>query len=638
MIKIKIYRLILISLLFFQCSSDVEEESMIIPAKFQLEALSSPAHYPGIALYTVDMAKNRVSDVNSEWVIRKSSSVIVSSNIQRNKFNAIHKINYENLRNNDDYFEFVLAIHGKLTNRIPVPNDFLKELTGISFRAVSYDIPITITVEAQDINNSVLKSQDFDLSTDKMNEFKMDITNQSLHHISFKVQKNKQDIENTRTGSIALDDIYLNNNANSTFSPPNDDIQLIQWLKESSIRYFLWNYKELDANQGVVLEASDDANKVSVSGIGYGYAMYILAESEGMINPQEAKAKILAMLNWQKAQNWFNGTQGKFGFPFHYYNSDGSGLYSNSPEAASTIDWAICAAGLRTVKQKYSSDPTIIAICDELLNRPEWERMIHNQANDTYRYGRITKGISGITGGKNGQVWGDAFTEESEIIYLEALASGKVNDLDLDRIFREQKNGFYVSWFGSGFTYNWSQLWTGAVEPYKTNSINAYQADATSCLSSFGKPFMGLTACSTISNSDSNGFLNWNTYVGNQGASVSGANTSEVIQLSPATYGSALALPFDSNRAIVALKEFVKVGYYHPLLGLPDNIRLKDFPTSIDVPVPNWSTFDINIGPMGMAIDMYQNKVISSLYLKDNNIKNSLDKLIQSFKKKKEYE
>lgn len=629
--KLNKYILILICLLFIKCSNNIEEEMIIETEKFQLEALSKPSHFPGIAIYTVDMAKNRVSDINSEWVLRKSSSINISSEIKRNQFNAIHKINYENLRNEDDFFEFVIAIHGKLTNRIPIPSELLKDLTGISFRAVSYNSPIIITLEAQDINNSVIKSENFNISASKMDTYTMNITNSSVHHLSLKVKKNKQNDEFSRTGSIALDDIYINNQTNTIFSPPQNDSQLLQWLKESSIRYFLWNYKEVNGNQGVVLEASDNATKVSISGIGYAYAMYILAESEGIIDSQEAKSKITAMLNWQKAQNWFSGSQGKFGFPFHYYNSDGSGLYNNSPEAVSTIDWAICAAGIRTVKQKYSSDTSIISICDELLNRPEWEKMIHNQVNDTYRSGRITKGINGITGDKNGQVWGDAFTEESEIIYLEALASGKVNNLDLDRIFREKKNGFYVSWFGSGFTYNWSQLWTGAVEPYKTNSTNAYQSDASTCISSFGKPFMGLTACSTISNSDSSGFVEWNAYIGNQGANISGANTSEVIQVSPAPYGATLALPFNSNRAMTAIKEFINVGYYHPLLGLPDNIRLKDFPTNVDVPLPNWSTFDINIGPMGMAIDMYQNKVISKLYLQDNNVKNSLDKLIQSF-------
>ena len=76
-------------------------------------------------------------------------------------------------------------------------------------------------------------------------------------------------------------------------------------------------------------------------------------------------------------------------------------------------------------------------------------------------------------------MWADAFSEETEIIYLEALASGKVDDLDLDRIYRSKKNGFYISWYGSGFTYNWLQLWTGPKEPYLSNSVSAYQYDAS---------------------------------------------------------------------------------------------------------------------------------------------------------------
>lgn len=619
----------LLCALFYQCSEGVTEEEPITPVLFQLKPLEKPSYYPGVAIYTADMAKNRVTDINSEWVLRTSSSVSASSEISRNKFNAVHKINFENLRGENDFFELVVALYGKLVNRVSIPEDITKDLNGISFRGVSLsDENIKITLEARDINGVVLKSELFDLNTDEMRLFEMDFNNLSVHQIALKITGKNQSLNE---GSVAIDDIYLTNNAAVPFTPPADNILFLNWLKQSSLRYFLWNYIDLGGNRGIVLEASDNPTKVSASGIGYAYAMYILAENEGMINSQLAKDRILSMLNWQRDQNWFNGSQGKYGFPFHYYNSDGSGLYTNSPEAVSTIDWAICAAGLRTVKQKYSSDSEIVSICNELLNRPEWDKTIHTEVNNTYRFGRITKGLNGITGEKNGQVWGDAFTEEAEIIYLEALASGKVNNLDLDKITREKKNGFYVSYFGSGFTYNWSQLWTGAVEPYNTNSINAFQADAVTCNTVFGLPLIGLTACSTFSTIDSNGFVNWDSYIGNQGANVSGANTSEILQLSPAPYGAALALPFISNTAITALREYVNIGYYHPLLGLPDNIRLNNLPNEIDSPIPNWSTFDINIGPLGMAIDMYQQKIISSLYMKDTNVKNSLEKLIESF-------
>jgi hypothetical protein len=410
-----------------------------------------------------------------------------------------------------------------------------------------------------------------------------------------------------------------------------DDTQLIEWLKKSSINYFLWNYRDLGNGRGVVLEASDATSRVSLSGIGYAYAVYILAENENMITSELARERVLSILKWQQGQNWFNGSGGVYGFPLHYYNVDGSGLYQSDAAAVSTIDWAICAAGLRTVKQKFSSDAEIVDICNELLNRPMWEESIHTNTNDSYRLGRISKGFNAINGAKNGQVWADAFSEETEIIYLEALASGKVNNLDLDRIYRQQKDGYYVSWFGAGFTYNWLQLWTGAIEPYRSNSNAAYQSDAATCNSKFGMPIMGLTACGTMSNVSNNGFINWDKYIGNQGSFVSGANTAEVIQISPATYGAVLALPFQPSDAIQALREYAKLGYYHPLLGLPDNIRINDLPQDLDVPAPNWNTYDINIGPIVMAIDQYQQNIISNYYMSDSAIVQSLESLIQSF-------
>ena len=111
---------------------------------------------------------------------------------------------------------------------------------------------------------------------------------------------------------------------------------------------------------------------------------------------------------------------------------------------------------------------------------------------------------------------------------------------------------------------------------------------------------MGLTACSTLSGMDVSGFVKWDKYIGNQGSSVSGAKTSEVIQTSPAPYGAALALPFQYDAAISALREYVKIGYYHPLLGLPDNVRLNNFPSGLDSAVPHWDPFEINIGTIDM--------------------------------------
>jgi hypothetical protein len=600
------------------------------PSVFVLPNLESPEHYPGIPIYTANMGKNRSTDVYSEWVIRKSSNVSVSSEIIRNGFNALHKINFDRIENAGDYMEFVMAIHGKLVNRVPVPQAFLNNLTGIRFKAVSYDTPVNLKLEAYTIDGVLLGSETFEVNQEEMQTFEMNISSQQLHHFAFKIEGSEQDMSVFTDGAIGIDEVYLKNSSTLAFQPPADDTQFLNWLKSASLNYFIWNYREVGGGQGVVIEDAYDAGIVSLSGMGYAYAAYVIAEEDNLISSALARERILAMLKWQEAQNWSNGTQGVYGFPYHYFDLNGNGLYSGSPEAVSTIDWAMCAAGIRTVKQKYTGDSEIETLCNTLLNRPQWQQSIHDNPGDTYRYNRITKGFSS-TGTKNGQVWADAFSEETEIIYLEALASGQVPSLDLNRIFRAQENGFYVSWFGSGFTYNWMQLWTGPVEPYKTNSTSAYLADASTASSEFGNLYMGLTACATISEVEPNGFVNWRNYVGNQGSSVSGATSNEVIQISPAPYGAVLALPFTPNEAIQSLRQYVELGYYHPLLGLPDNIRMKDMPNGVNVPLPNWNPYDLNIGAIFLAIEQYQQNRIAQYYLSNTNTQNALNQLIQSF-------
>jgi len=132
--------LVCIGLLFLNCEKD---SSVTKPKEtFELVNLTEPSHYLGIAIYTADMAKNQSTEVNSEWVIRKSASVKTTSEILRKGYNAMQKITIERFINATDYMEFVVAIQGKLVNKVPVPDDFLKDLTGISFRAVSFNTPI----------------------------------------------------------------------------------------------------------------------------------------------------------------------------------------------------------------------------------------------------------------------------------------------------------------------------------------------------------------------------------------------------------------------------------------------------------------------------------------------------------------
>ena len=78
------------------------------------------------------------------------------------------------------------------------------------------------------------------------------------------------------------------------------------------------------------------------------------------------------------------------------------------------------------------------------------------------------------------------------MIYTEALASGKLDTSILDKVVRIEKKGFYPSWFGSGFTYNWLQLWTGPIDPFIANSTKAYEFDVKTSLDATGLPLIGI--------------------------------------------------------------------------------------------------------------------------------------------------
>jgi hypothetical protein len=494
-----------------------------------------------------------------------------------------------------------------------LPATISEKITGLRFNAFGFNNEELI-VEVLDANGQVIAMEGFELEPMTIKSYSMDFESMLAKEVVFYSTA----IAPGDSVGFGLDDVYFKTGNDHPFAPPSSDVNFLDWLKRSSFNFFDWNYMSLEEDKGVVLESYTDPDKVTLSGLGYSYAIYVLAGETGYISQAEAKKRIKAMLRWQMDQNWFDGSGGWHGFPHHYFKRDGSYFWAD----VSTIDWAICAAGLRVVSQFYAFDTQIVSMVEELLSRPDWTAAL---AEDN----KIAMGFDGLSGEMNDYRWGLAFSEETELVYLEAVASGDLDPIIFDAIVREKKDGFYPSWFGAGFTYNWLQLWTGPIEPFLTNAKAAFEIDASTCQSAFNQPLMGLTACSTVKEVRSGGFLNWNRYISNQGGYVHGS-LGGVIQISPAPYGAALALPFTYEKAMTAMRTYVELGYFHEYLGLPDNVRINDLPDSIHT-APNWNPYDINIGPIIMAIEQVQENRIANLYLSDPLIEETLNKLIQSF-------
>jgi hypothetical protein len=561
----------------------------------------------GIPLYNADQGKEFSTEFNSE--IRPYWTEGARSTFHRQQ----HKNNpYLTCLATEGAGDFGvrLALFKTLFDDQLLPRQISEKVRGVRFNAFGYaDHPLQVRV--LDASGCILAEQIFQLEARKIKSYSLDFAGTDAKEVVFfSYASGLQD-----SLQFGLDDIYLKTNDALPFSPPLADAAFLDWLKRASFHFFDWNYVAVPGNKGVVLESSTDADKVSLSGIGYAYAIFTIAAEEGYITADEAKARVKAMLQWQLDQNWFDGSGGWHGFPHHYFKKDGTYFCAD----VSTIDWAICAAGIRVAKQYYSNDTDMATMAETLLARPDWTAAL--AADD-----KIAMGFNGLSGAMNDYRWALAFSEETELVYLEAVASGDLPASIFQSIIREQKGGFYPSWFGAGFTYNWLQLWTGPMEPYWANSTAAFQVDASTSLSAFGRPLMGLTVCSTVKEARPKGFLNWSMYISNQGGSVRGTNGS-VIQISPAPYGAALALPFTYSESITALREFVKMGYYHEYLGLPDNVRINSLPQGTSQS-PNWDPYDINIGPIILAIEQVQGNRVGTLYLRDVGVMNALTQLI----------
>lgn len=528
----------------------------------------------------------------------------------------------------DQFAGLWLSVFGHTEDRdVTLPAGVAGGLAAVRFRARTPESPVHFRVELKAATGQ-LQNRHFD-AAEQWQTFAMPILPEGvgerlvpgqLKEVVFVVESRLQPGAERaeRSRILELDDICLVCEGAEPFRAPETDEELLEWTVERALHYFLWNYREPGPGRGIVLERNSFHDLVSVAGMGYAFPAFIIAEKEGLLNADEARDRVASMLRWLSDLDCSNGQGGWHGFPYHFLRPDGSRAGNSE---VGTIDWAICAAGIRVARQYWGGDEGIQRLASELLEQPDWKATVGES-------GRLSHGFS-AAGELLRAEWGSAFTEEAYLVALEAVVSGDLGAEVFAPLKREARSGFWPSWFGSGFTYNWLQLWTGPREPFATNSKRAYEADARFCAERYGRPIMGSTAHETFSGVDDRGFLRWDTYAGKAGPDIHLAGTEGMDQQSVCPYGAALALPFTREKAVAALREFVKLGFVHPLLGFPDSVRLGGLPDGADRPIPNWTQFAIDVGPMWMAIEACgeDGGRVGKLYLADGDIKAALSAL-----------
>lgn len=515
-----------------------------------------------------------------------------------------------------------VAVFGKSdATRNSIPDELATMVTSVQVNVRSPHAGTQFQLRALANDGEFVCEQNF-AATEKWQTFELTVPGTQLH-----VFQITSDGSESSSGPAAetdwelhVDDVQLVCADAPEFEMPRSADAMLSLTQDRGVRYFIWNYRELEPGRGFILDRNSFQDTISSAAIGYALPAYVIAQREGLLTAAECKRRTRALLRWLTDLDCDQGVGGRFGFPYHFLRPDGTRAGDSE---ISTVDWAICASGIRVARAVYAEDEQIVSLATELLSRPYWHA--------AKKSGFISHGF-GSDGRLLSSVWGSSFTEEALLVSVEAIAAGGAS-LDLfARCDRQERHGYWPSWFGAGFTYNWLQLWTGPVEPLATNSTKAFQADIRFCREKFGGTKFGLTACETFSKRDERGFLIWNKYLGESGSDVHLANPHEVKHLALCPYGAALAMPFAKDKAKAALLAYANESSFHPLIGFVDSLRVADLPEGCSEPIPNWTQFAIDVGPMWMAIEAAKpgGGRIAELYRSDPDIQRILTKLLAS--------
>jgi len=504
-----------------------------------------------------------------------------------------------------------------------LPPEVAEQVTAVRFRVRAPERPVQFRLEVKTGGKTASSERSF-TAEKEWKTLTLPLSAKGLRELDFVIESRSQPPSRGRvpSGVFELDDIRLVCSQGKESEPPEGEKELLAWARDRALRYFLWNYREPSAGLGIVLERNSVCDLVSIAGIGFALPALAVAGEEKLLPADQARARVLALMRWVEGLDCA-GKAGRHGFPYRLLKPDGTRAVKSE---VGTVDWAICAAGLRVARQHYRSDKEIPALAAKLLARPKWEAALTRER-------RISHGFGG-DGIPLPQGWGSSFTEEAYLVAIEAVAAGGVEPDILGGLRREKRDGFWPSWFGGSATYNWLQLWTGPREPFASNSRAAYEREAAFCLARWAKPLLGATACETFSGADPQGFLKWDIYVGDSGPDVHLAPPGSVKSLSVCPHGAALALPFAREKAVAALREFIKLGAAHPLLGFADSVRMEELPREWKGPIPNWTQFAVDAGPLWMAIEAAKpdGGLVAGLYLKDREIEAALERLSTTLK------
>lgn len=267
------------------------------------------------------------------------------------------------------------------------------------------------------------------------------------------------------------------------------------------------NFNESTTGYGLTSDQSAYPERASIAATGFTLSSYVIGVEYGYITREEAIEKIQKTLH-----SLAYSTNHVFGFYSHFMHRTTGERYGKSEY--STIDTALAINGILTV-DAYFKDPLITELAFLIIDRVQWQELIHQKDGKTRYYMAYNPDKDGdYAGGKPGFIhhWG-MFAEQLMMYVIHAGSSNptgaKSAYLDFDRIYGSYGPYRYIYTPGNTlFVYQFPLAWLDLKDYVDEQGISWFDNARCAALShrmlavklqrkyqTFHKNAWGLNAC-----------------------------------------------------------------------------------------------------------------------------------------------
>jgi hypothetical protein len=240
----------------------------------------------------------------------------------------------------------------------------------------------------------------------------------------------------------------------------NTTKSIIEDIQRTGVTFFqdFTNFKN-ELGYGLTVDHTGDLNLSSVASTGYFLSSLVIGVARGYLPKQKAIEQARKTL-----QTLFSNVPHYHGFFFHFLNIHTAERHKKSEY--STIDSALAFNGILTVQQ-YFQDPEINRLADAIMQRVDWNILIHKRGEKTHFYMAYNPDADGdYVNGKPGYIHHWSMFAEQLMMYVMYAAVAKDSKLaltlyeDFERKKVTYKSSSYFYTPGNTlFVYQYPQCW-----------------------------------------------------------------------------------------------------------------------------------------------------------------------------------